>query len=405
MCADVDLPSILLAAQPIYDGADNLRGVELLYRDNLQRTVEQIGDERATSQLIVNLCAGITEQIDHYQGPAFINVCRDFLMSRAFLPLEPDSVVIELVERIKPTPELIEAVAEWHAQGFRFALDDFEFHADWEPLLQYASVIKVDVLDRDVDEILAQKERLGNLDCQWLAERVEDESTRNRFRDAGFTLFQGYFLARPREVLGTQLNPSALHMVRVINTLFSREPQWAEIAEAIAHDPGLAISLIRIANSPLYRSRQEITSLEGVVRHLGLNHLRRWAALITSLNASSPEAARLILWRAQFCQELAEHSRRGEVKPEQAFLVGLLSGADILLNVSLERLLDELELGESSRAAILHRRGAAGAMLARALHVEQTVALKRDLHQLHPRILTRYRQIGDRVQMLINQAS
>ena len=395
--------SILLAAQPIYDGKDQLRGVELLYRDSLKRTAAQVGDDHATSQLLVNLCAGITDQIEHFQPPAFINVSSDFLLSRAFLPLDPSQVVIELVERIQPTPELIEAVKDWHAKGFRFALDDFEFNADWEPLLEYASVIKVDVLDQDVDTILAHKSRLAHLDCEWLAERVEDQGTRDRYRDAGFTLFQGYFLAHPQSVYGTQLSPSALHMARVINTLFSEEPEWSAITEVISQDPGLALSLLRIANSPLYRRRQEITSLEGVVRHLGLNHLRRWAALISSLDASSPEAARLVLWRAQFCEELARSSKRSEVPTDQAFLVGLLSGADILLGVSIDCLLNELDLCEGTREAILHRLGPAGAMLSRALHVEEAVALKRDLHGLHPRILSRYRLIGHRVQALLNE--
>jgi len=396
-------PSPLLAAQPIYDGNDTLQGVELLYRDSLQRTAEQVGDDRATSQLLVNLCAGITDQIEHFQPPAFINVSGDFLLSRAFLPLDPGQVVIELVERITPTPELVEAVKDWHAQGFRFALDDFEFDASWDPLLEYASVIKVDVLDQDVDTVLARKERLAHLDCQWLAERVEDQATRDRYRDAGFSLFQGYFLARPQAVYGTQLNPSALHMTRVINTLFSDEPQWGDITRVISQDPGLALSLLRIANSPLYRRRHEITTLEDVVKHLGLNHLRRWAALIASLDASSPEAARLVLWRAQFCEELARGSKRGEVPTDQAFLVGLLSGADILLGVTLDCLLKELDLSPATREAILHRLGPAGAMLSRALHVEEAVALKKDLHDLHPRILTRYQHIGHRVQTLLNE--
>ena len=396
-------PSILLAAQPIYDGRDTLRGVELLYRDSLKRTAMEIGDDQATSQLLINLCAGITDQIEHFQPPAFINVSSDFLLSRAFLPLDPSQVVIELVERIKPTQELIDAVRDWRAKGFRFALDDFEFSADWDPLLEHASVIKVDVLDQDMDAILARKQRLSHLDCEWLAERVEDQETRDRYRDAGFDLFQGYFLAHPQEVYGTQLSPSALHVTRVINTLFSPEPEWAEITEVISQDPGLALSLLRIANSPLYRTRQEISTLEGVVRHLGLNHLRRWAALISSLEASSPEAARLVLWRAQFCEELARGAKAHEVPEDQAFLVGLLSGAEILLGVRLDSLLEQIELPPATHEAILHRLGPAGEMLARALYVEEAVALKRDLDALHPRILTRYQQIGHRVQTLLNE--
>ena len=63
---------------------------------------------------------------------------------------------------------------DWHAKGFRFALDDFELHANWEPLLEYASMTKVNMLDQDADTILAHQARLPHLDCNWLAERVEE---------------------------------------------------------------------------------------------------------------------------------------------------------------------------------------------------------------------------------------
>jgi len=395
--------STLLAAQPIYDARNDLQGVELLYRNDLKQTAEQVGDRRATSELILNLCSGITDQVEHYQRPAFVNVTADFLQSRAFLPLEPEQVVIELVERIRPTPELVDAVRDWHQQGFRFALDDFEFNHDWDPLLPYASVIKVDVLERDFEEIMESKRRLAGFEGQWLAERVEDETMRDRYRDAGFALFQGYFLARPRKVLGTRLTPAAIHVSRIINVLFAEEPQWDDIAEVLSNDPALTLALIRIANSPIYRTRHEIVTLDGVIRHLGLNHLRRWAALIASLNASSPEAARLILTRARFCQLLADRSRRSDVSSEAAFLVGLLSGSAVLLGVETEALLDELDLCEAAVDALRHQRGPAGALLKRALYVEQAVSLKTGIEDLDARVLSAYREVTADVQRLFNE--
>lgn len=394
--------SILLAAQPIYDGWNELRGVELLYRNDLNQSAEQVGDRRATSELILNLCSGITDQVEHFQRPAFVNVTADFLLSRSFLPLDPDQVVIELVERIRPTPALIEAVRSWHRHGFRFALDDFEFHGDWGPLLPYASVIKVDVLATEFEDVMQHKQRCTAFKGQWLAERVEDQTTRDRYLDAGFSLFQGYFLGRPRNVVGARLSPAAMRITKLINVLFADEPIWDDIVDELSTDPALTLNLIRIANSPVYRTRYEIATLEGVIRHLGLNHLRRWAALIASLNASAPEAARLVLARAKFCQLLAEKSRRFTVPAEQAFLVGLLSGSDILLGVETDRLLDELELCEATVDALRDQRGPAGSLLRRALYVERSVSMKTGIEDLDPKILSAYRHVTHDVQRLFN---
>src|SRR5690554_5274407 len=112
----------LLASQPIYNQSGELFAVELLYRSDTGLSALDVGDEFATSELLFNLCTGITKQTEHYQKPVFINVSAEFLLSQRFLPISSDRVVIELVERIQPTPELVDSVRKWRAEGYRFAL-------------------------------------------------------------------------------------------------------------------------------------------------------------------------------------------------------------------------------------------------------------------------------------------
>jgi len=125
----LSVQSALLASQPIYDRNNKVHAFELLYRNDLKQSAMDICDTQATSELLFNLCPGITDQTEHYHSPAFINVSGDFLLPQSFLPIDPELVVIELVERMEPTAELVRAVESWHQQGFSFALDDFEFTA------------------------------------------------------------------------------------------------------------------------------------------------------------------------------------------------------------------------------------------------------------------------------------
>ncbi len=396
--------SILLAAQPIYNNRNGIRGVELLYRDEQSRAATAVGEAHATRELLLNLCAGITDQVEHYHTPAFINVSVDFLLSGAFLPIDPEFVMIELVERMEPTPELVAAVQNWHERGFRFALDDFGFDETWTPLLEFASVIKIDVQAWDFEALLAHKRRLAAVECEWLAERIEDHETWERYRAAGFTLFQGYYLAKPVIVYGKRPSPAALQVTRVIQALYRQEPDWQEVTAAISEDPGLAMSLIQIANSPLFlSSRRTIRTLDGVVKHLGFNAVRRWAVLIAAHNASSPEVARLILQRALFCRELAERRVESPVDSDHAFLAGLISGGDALLNVDREGLLAALDLDPEIRRAVTHHDGPVGWVLSKALQVEVAVAMKTALDSLDDRLLGLYRIVGDRVQSLFNE--
>ncbi|MBK1872250.1 EAL domain-containing protein [Marinobacter sp. 1-3A] len=166
-------------------------------------------------------------------------------------------MVIELVEGIQLTPELVDSVRKWRAEGYRFALDDFEFKESWDPLLELASFIKVDVASYSAAEIMAQREALQKHDVLWLAERIEDEATYRTFLDMGFDLFQGYFHARPIIIYGLRLPPAAVHLVKLILQLYAAEPDINEITATVSADPEMAVSLIRVVNSPLYRSSQK----------------------------------------------------------------------------------------------------------------------------------------------------
>ena len=393
--------SRLLASQPIYDRRGDLYAVELLYRNDQGHTALDIGEERATSELLFNLCTGITDQTDHYNSPAFINVSAGFLLSRQFLPVNPERVVVELVERIDPTPEVIAAVEAWHAEGFRFALDDFEFTDNWAPLLDLASYIKVDVSQHSSEQVRAYREQLRSSNVLWLAERVEDSDTHAVYSEMGFDLFQGYFYARPSIIYGEKLSPSAIQLARLLALLFAEEPDTAEVIEGIASDPGLAMSLLRVVNSPMYRAPTELTSIRDVVLRMGFENLRRWVALIGVVNATSPETARIILTRAQLCSELANRSRR-PLDPDKAFLAGLLSGVDALFRVEKEAFLRQLQLPADLSDAIKQGKGPIGKLLSVACELEESVMMKRGLERMDARLLSLYQTTSRKVQDLFN---
>ncbi len=395
--------STLLAAQPIYNRRNQIEAVELLYRNNDGESALSVGEYRATSELLFNLCTGVTDQADYYNCDVYINASADFLISGAFMPIDPSRVVIELVERITPTPELIRSVHKWHEKGFRFALDDFDFSEAWRPLLDYASVIKVDLSQFTEDVIVHERSKLLGYPLLWLAERVEEEAQRDRFMELGFDLFQGYFMARPKLIVGRKLDPSGWQLVRVVSILYQAEPDFDELTEVLSSDPSLSISLIRIVNSPFYRSQTTISSIREVIVRLGIDHLRQWATLISALNASSTEQARLVLVRASACQALAKHMESHQVEPSTAFLTGLLSGVDVMMGIEPEMFLQQINVDESVQQAITDYQGPMGKLLKLVVDIEQAVALNRELDRFDYRMLMLYGQSAREVRTLLRE--
>ncbi|PMR74114.1 EAL and HDOD domain-containing protein [Billgrantia endophytica] len=384
--------STLLASQPIFDRGQRIRGVELLYRNDRQQGALEVGEYRATTELLYNLCAGITQQMEHFRAPAFINVSADFLLSRAFLPVPPEKVVIELVERIEPTAEILDCIGHWHRQGFRFALDDYQFSPHWAPLLPFASIIKVDISTTSVERAMRQRATLQHLDVMWLAERIENENERDAYVEAGFDLFQGYYFARPTLIHGQKPTPSSLRSARLIGTLYQPEPDMAHISRIISNDPELSCKLVRIANSPFYQGAGTIGSIREAIARLGLDNLKRWVILLGLLETSRLEHANLVLTRAKACELLAERQHGSARQAEEGYLAGLLSGTDLLLGIEPADFLQHMGVSDAIRMGVLHETGPLGTILHLVKRVERRIVLKEELAALNPTLLGIYQE-------------
>lgn len=386
-----DLQS-LFAAQPIFDSNNNRVAVELLYRCDSGITALELGDNQATTEIIYNLCSGISEQIAQYNAPVFINVCADFLMSGSFLPLEPDKVVIELVERIKPTTAFIASVAELKRRGFRFALDDFEFTSDWEELVALADIIKVDILNSDIASVMKQRLRLKRFKLKWLAERVETVEQYEQYRLMGFDLFQGYFLSRPILVTGKKVPAGTLRLAELIDNLFQPEPDISKLTEQLTDEPNLVVGLLRIANSPLYRKTREVSSIKELIVRLGLDIVRKWVLMFAVLNNTRPAAANLILTRAYTMQQLASSWQLDVVQQNQFFLTGLISGVDVLFGVSPSEFINGLNLAPQIAQAIRNGHGEAARALGVVKLIEQAYSMKTVPAEITPDYFNLYNQ-------------
>ena len=393
----------LFAAQPIFDRNNNRVAVELLYRSDNGVNALEIGEELATTEIIYNLCSGISEQITQYQAPVFINVSAEFLLSGSFLPLEPEQVVIELVERISPSSELVAAVAELKRRGFRFALDDFEFNASWQPLIALADYIKIDILNCTHEHVLAQMMQLKRFPLIWLAERVETQAQYQQYKDLGFQLFQGYFLARPELVSGKKVPAAAFKIAELIENLFVPEPDITQLALMLNNEPTLVLGLLRIANSPMYRKTRDVSSVKELLMRLGIELTRKWVLMFVVMNQSNPATVSLVLTRAYFLLGVARDWHQDENIQQQFFLAGLLSAVDILYGVEPLRFIHELNVSAQLKNALTSQEGKVARAIELVKSIEISYALKCPQHQTEQCYFDLYNAQQNYVQQLFTQ--
>ena len=127
--------------------------------------------------------------------------------------------------------------------------------------------------------------------------------------------------------------------------------------------------LLRLANSALYANHLEIHSPVQAVSMLGTDRVFRWASLLVLSGCDNSPLGYLgfALQRARACEIVAEEYGR---KPQLAYMAGLLSTLDSILNAPLPEIIRPLPLDALFKKAILQREGELGAVLDAVLGYE-----------------------------------
>ena len=205
-----------VARQPIFDAKKTVFAYELLFRDGLKNFVPDIDGDVATSNVLSN--SFFTIGIDRVTGGkrAFINFTQNLLEKEVPLMFPSETTVVEILEDVKPDPNLIASCRKIASRGYLMALDDFVFHPALAPLVDLADIIKVDFRLTPMDEISRLLENLSDYKGKLLAEKVE---TVDEFRDAaamGFEYFQGYFFSKPEILTGREISSTDMGLLRLI---------------------------------------------------------------------------------------------------------------------------------------------------------------------------------------------
>jgi EAL and modified HD-GYP domain-containing signal transduction protein len=269
-----------VARQPILDRAGRTVGYELLFRRDRQNRARVRDGAAATATVICHVFGELG--VDAVLGPhlGFVNVDEALLRSDAIELLPPGKIVLELLETVRLTEQVLARVRALHAAGFTIALDDVAKNvAIHEPVLDCVAIAKVDLKRVGAAALPEVTARLARWPVRLLAEKVDSREQAERCLDLGYELFQGHHFARPLMLEGRKVAASEVVLRRLL-ALAVREPDSAEIEAALAHHPELGPSLIRLSRSLATASHAEASSLREAVELLGPRRIRRWLELL-----------------------------------------------------------------------------------------------------------------------------
>jgi len=351
----MSLEEIFIARQPIFNRKEKLWGYELLFRSGKKlNQAGAIDDEVATGQVLVD---GFKLAFKEGLNLKYlINFSEKSLLEEHYNLLPSQHVVLEILERVNPTPKLVDCCKKIKKQGYVLAVDDYVGQEEFKNLIAIADIVKVDILELyewELEEIVTN---LKKYKVKLLAEKVE---TREKFLtclELGFDYFQGFFFSKPEILEGKKLSSSEVSKLKILKEISKPEISFKGLSEIIKQDINLTYRLIKYINSPYFGFKEKISSLQRALTCLGEKKIKQWLRVVLLADLSTEDRGKEVVFlsafRGRFLQLLAEKVF-GEESGEKFFLLGLLSYLDVLLQKSLSEIVEELFLDEDIKKGLL----------------------------------------------------
>jgi len=368
----------LIGRQPILNRDEQICAYELLFRSADSLCTANVSDaSQATASVILNTLAGfgIQQILGNHLG--FINLELDILMSDSLELLPKDMVVLELLETLEVTPELLERCRELKEAGFVLALDDHDYDPVYEELYKIVEIVKVDLMATPVDTLGATIECYRNYQFKLLAEKVESKDEFLKCLDLGFDYFQGYYFARPAVIEKKKIDEGGAALLKLMRQMMD-DADIEEIEKTFRSSPGLTYKLLLLVNSVSFAGLQKIQTVRHAISMLGRAQIKRWVQLALfatdDSHASENPLVDMAAVRGGFMEQMATvcpRLRGNQEAPDQAFMTGILSLLESLYDIPMGQIADELNLSEEVQQALVNREGVFGRLLALAEALEQ----------------------------------
>lgn len=363
---------IFVGRQPILDRKGVLYGYELLFRGGYNPNQAEFDNaDLATATVVSNSMMGFDLEDLVGSAKAFINFPESFFSVDLEPIFSPNNIVIEVLEDVPVTEEVIQSLKKLKSMGFQIALDDFVFKKKFIPFLELADIIKIDIENLELKKLPLVFEKIRKVSkAKLLAERVETKKQYKVCKASGVDFFQGYFFAKPEVVAGKNISVSALHLMELLQKVTDPNISLEELENIINKDIGMTHKILKLAHQFKSANMPDVDSLGQILRVFGLKRVQTWAATISmsSFDHVIPEVFDIARTRAIFLRKSAEYESLQNL--DSYYLVGMMSMIDVILSRPMETALSQLPLSESIKDGLLKKKGDYGRLISLVKQIE-----------------------------------
>lgn len=306
---------------------------------------------------------------------ALVPISRAALAAGGHLPLRAARSTLLLDVEGSDMEAWLPLLQQARADGCRLALRGLTLLPEHAPLLALADLALLRLDDYDLTDFqrLARGLKAAAPQLELAADGVPGWPERRMCAAWGFDYCLGPFtvLADCEEPEG-KLDNSRVVLMEMLN-LIRAEADLADLGAVAKKDPGIALKVLALANSPAAGLSAPVASLEQAIMVLGRQRLYRWLT-VAMFRVGTPRdrdeaLLEVAMTRARFLETVAD-GVLAKKDCDELFLVGLLSLFDVLLAMPLTKVLQLINLADEVTAVLLRSEGPYARFLQLALAVE-----------------------------------
>ena len=369
---------------PIKDTASRVIGYEILYHgENTLYGGDEEANQKARNTKVNEFAVAdtiysfLTQNTERVKGSLnFMTFTTTLLMKKVPHLFNKEDLVIQIDDSVIIHPLAMHFVQMFKREGYRVAVNDFQFAPRYVSLIDQIDYIKLNFATLSETSIHNLIEIANGMGKHCVAYNVDTQELYERAIKMGVTELEGEAVA---ERLASQAHDSSYlksSFFQLLSAVSREEPDIDQIEKVISMDATLTYSLLRLANTVQFATRNRTTTVHQAIMNIGITQLQRWIYLLCASNASGEvdpffeEFLKLSFMRANFCSSLLAHTSVVPISKNEAYLLGMFSTLDYLVDAPLEETLSQVAISEDIKNALLNFSGPAGALYALLLSYE-----------------------------------
>lgn len=347
--------------QPIKDAQQAVFGYEILFHDEGGNLYNQ-NDDYAAADTISTFLMQNNERIFKDQI-TFMTFTPNLLFKQTPKMFKQNNLVIQIEDSVIVHPLALSTIQRYKKEHYQLAVNDFQFAPRYFGIMEYIDYIKLDFVNTAESSLSNIIKMAKAMQKKCIATGLNTKELYDLAVELEVDYFQGSYVADVRITKASKTEYLQSNFFQLVVAVTKDEADMEEIENIISRDASLTYALLKMVNSAYFALRNQASSIRQALVVLGLGQLKQWVYLLSFNQNSDPgteELLKLSFLRANFCSELLPYIEDMPISKSEAYLMGMFTTLDHLVDAPLEEILEELPLSEVVKDALVKHEGKCG---------------------------------------------